>query len=258
MSNRASEAEATYRKAINAQPDSYGPYLDFGTYYFLRNQFREAENQYRRVTALAPAFAAGYMDLGLALTEQGRFEEAEKSLMNSLRLSRTPRSLINTGAFYYAEERYAEAERLFEESLRTGTPSIIGYTDWGDALYHLGRGSASRDAYRRAAALAENELSRDPRKADTRALLAICSARLGDARRAEYELTQALALESESASVMRDAVLAYEILGRRDKSLDILRGAPPTVIEELNRQPDVKDLRKDVRFKDMIPRTETR
>ena len=257
-SNRASEAEATYRKAIDAQPDSYWPYLDFGAYYFLRNQFREAENEYRRVTELAPAFAAGHMGLGLALTEQGRFEEAEKSLTNSLRLSRTAQSLMNSGAFYYQLERYSDAARMFEESLGAGPPSTIGYTDLGDALFHLGRRNAAREAYRRAAALAENELSRDPRRADTRALLAICSARLGDGRRAEYELTQALALEPESAVVMRDAVLAYEILGRRDRSLDILRGAPPTVIEELNRQPDVKDLRKDVRFQGMIPRAQTR
>jgi tetratricopeptide (TPR) repeat protein len=252
------EAVATYHKAIDAQPDSYWPYLDFGTYYFLRNQFRDAEIQYRRVTELAPAFAAGHMDLGLALMYQGRFDEAEKSLMNSLHLSRTAGNLMNTGAFYYEIERYSEAARLFEESLESGPPSIIGYTDLGDARYHLGLRKAAREAYGYAAALAESALSRDPRQADTRVLLAICSARLDDGRRAEYELTQALALEPENPAVMRDAVLAYEILGRREKSLEILRRAPPSVIEELNRQPDMKDLRKDVRFQDMIPGTQRR
>jgi tetratricopeptide (TPR) repeat protein len=250
--NRGAEAAATFRRAIDAEPDNYWAYLYFGNYYFFRNQFDEAEKLYRQVTVLAPSFARGHMDLGNALTELGRFDEAEKSMLIALRLSRTAQILLNTGTLYYLEERYSEAARLFNESLAAGVPTVVRYADLGDALRHLGQQSAAGNAYRQGAALAEKELVRDPRPAYTRILLAHCMAQLGDTRHAQFELSQALAAEPENATVMRDAVIASEFLGNRDQSISILRRAPANVIRELNRNPDVKRLREDARFRDMI------
>ena len=98
---------------------------------------------------------------------------------------------------------------------------------------------------------------RNPRNADSRSTLALLSARLGDTGRAESEINQALRMDPESVDVMRDAVFTYEILQERQRTLDVLRNAPVYLLERLNREPDFRDLQKDVQFQELIHKKST-
>ena len=251
-SNRPDEAIATYRRAMKAQPNYYSNYLSLGNFYWRRSEFREAEDLYRRVTAIAPDLSTGHMNLGLALTEQGRFPEAEASLLRALRLHRSSLALMNIGALYYAEERYTDAVRFFEESVASGTPSAMRYTDLGDGFRHLGRSREAKKAYLLARDMAQDEVTRNPQRADSRMLLALASAQLGDSRTALFEGRQALSMEPENAITMRNAVLMYEVLHQREESLRVLQRAPRWLLGELSRQPDVKGLQQDSRFQELI------
>ena len=250
--NRTDEAIATYRKAMKAEPDYYANYLELGNLYWYRAQFREAEDQYQHVTKIAPNLSTGHMDLGLALMEEGRFQEAEEPLLQALRLRKSPQLLMNIGGLYYAQERYTEAAPFFEESVASGPPSAIRYRDLGDVYRHLGKDHAAAEAYRSARDAAQDELTRNPRDADSRILLALVSAFLGDSRQAQTEASQALAMEPENAIVIREAAIMYEILHQREDTLRLLRGASRRLLEELNRQPDVKDLQRDPRFQELL------
>lgn len=256
-SNRSEEAIATYRRGIQTDPNYYGNYLDFGNFYLSRNQFNEAEQMYRRVTAIAPDLATGHMDLGLALMRQGRFTEAEQSLQHALRLRRSARLLMNIGALYYAQEEYAKGLPFFEESVRTGPPSAMRFRDLGDVYRHLGRAPDASAAYNSARDMAQDEVTRNPRQANSRVLLALVSAFLGDRRRAESEASQALAIEPENAMVMREAVITYEFLKQREETMRILENAPRHLLEELAHDPDVKDLQRDSRFQGLIRKQST-
>jgi serine/threonine protein kinase/tetratricopeptide (TPR) repeat protein len=250
--NRTDEAIATYQKAINAEPNYYANYLELGNLYWYRAQFREAEEQYRQVTKIAPSLSTGPMDLGLALMEEGRFQEAEEPLLQALRLHRSPRLLMNIGGLYYAQERYTEAAPFFEESVASGTPTAIRYRDLGDVYRHLGRNQEAEKAYRFARGAAQEELTRNPRRAYSRVMLALVSAFLGDRRRAQTETAQALAMEPENAIVLREAAITYEVLHQRDDTVRVLQSAPKRLLEELSRQPDVKDLQNDPRFQELL------
>jgi tetratricopeptide (TPR) repeat protein len=237
---------------MKAQPNYYGNYLSLGSLYWYRTEFREAEDLYRRVTTIAPDLATGHMDLGVALMAQGRFQEAETSLLRALRLHRSSLLLMNIGGLYYDEERYIEAVRFFEESVASGTASAMQYRDLGDVYRHLGRGRESTKAYSLARDMAQDEVTRNPQQADSRVLLAVVSALLGDSGAAQFEAAQALTMEPENAIVIREAVLMYESLNQREQSLRVLRRAPPGVLGELSRQPDVKGLQHDSRFQELI------
>jgi serine/threonine protein kinase/tetratricopeptide (TPR) repeat protein len=250
--HRTDEAVATYYRAMKAQPNDYLNYLSLGNFYWYRGEFREAEDLYRRVTTIVPDLSTGHMDLGLALMEQGRFQEAETSLLHALRLHRSSAALMNIGGLYYAEERYTDAVRFFEESLASGTPSAIQYTDLGDGYRRLGRSRDASRAYRLARDMARDEVARNPQRADPRMLLALVSAQLGDSSSALFEGRQALSMEPENANTMRNAVLMYEVLHQREESLRVLRRAPRWLLSELGRQPDVKDLQQDSRFQELI------
>jgi tetratricopeptide (TPR) repeat protein len=254
QANRTDEAIATYHNAIKAEPDYYANYLELGNLFWYRAQFREAEEQYRHVTKIAPNLSTGHMDLGLALLEEGRFREAEGPLLQALRLHKSPHLLMNIGGLYYAQERYSEAVPFFEESVASGPPSAIRCRDLGDVYRHLGRNQEAAKAYGSARDAAQDELTQNPKHADSRILLALVSAFLGDPRRAQAEAAQALAMEPENAIVLREAVLTYEVLHQRDDTLRLLQTAPKHLLEELSRQPDVKDLQKDPRFQELLQR----
>lgn len=256
--NRDDDAVATYRKAIDLQPGDARPYLTFGNFYFFRNQFQKAEEQYRMVTALAPGLPEGYMDVGLALIREGRLEEAEKSLQTALQIRSSPRLLMNLGGLKYLQERYDEAARLFEQSLATGSKSVVQYRDLGDAYRKLGRAGESQAAYRAGLDLALETVKRNPRDALSRARLGLFAAFLGDAARAEFEMSQALAMQPENPSILREAATAYEMLGQRDKTLAVLSRAPLPTLEELSRFPDVKDLQRDPRFAELLQKQQNK
>jgi serine/threonine-protein kinase len=252
VANRTDEAVATYRRAIETQPDYYRHYLGLGGFYFRRGQFDRAEEQYRHVTLIAPGLASGHMNLGLALMERGRFADAEKELLLALRLGESRNLLMNLGAFYYAQERFQEAATYFERVLAMGTASAVLYRDLGDAYRHLGKTRKASATYRRGIDVAREDITRNPRRADSRAILALMFAFLGDRPNAQYEIEQALAMEPESRSVIRDAVTAYEALGQREKALAVLHRASRQLLEELSRQPDVRDLQRDPRFQALL------
>ena len=158
----------------------------------------------------------------------------------------------NLGGLYYDEERYAEAASFFEQSVASGTPSAIRYRDLGDVYRHLERSRDSTNAYRLARDMAQDEVTRNPQQADSRVLLALVSAFLGDSSTALFEGRQALSFEPENAIVMREAVIMYEVLHQREEALQVLRRAPRGLLSELSRQPDVKGLQQDSRFQELI------
>src|SRR6478672_2691780 len=158
------------------------------------------------------------MNLGMALLMQGKFAESEKLLLTSLKMRQTPIILMNLGTLYYQQERYAEAAGWYEQAVAAAAPTARRYRGLGDAYRHLGKSRKAAQAYRAGLVLAEEELSRNPRLAELRGLLGLMCARLGQRRRSEVELMQALALEPDSALVVRDVAIAWEALDLRERT----------------------------------------
>jgi hypothetical protein len=81
------------------------------------------------------------------------------------------------------------------------------------------------------------------------------AAGLGDRRRAEDEIDQALQFSPTDNQVIRLAVLTYELLGERDRALAAAAPATPEVLHELDRHPDLAVFRQDSRFKELIAKS---
>jgi len=50
-------------------------------------------------------------------------------------------------------------------------------------------------------------------------------------------------------------VIIYEMLGKRDRALAAIAEAPPLVLHELDRHPDLAVFRQDTRFKELIAKS---
>jgi tetratricopeptide (TPR) repeat protein len=100
--------------------------------------------------------------------------------------------------------------------------------------------------------MAEAEMARNPRNGYVRAFLGYFAAALGDRRRAESEIAQALRLFPNDADTRWRAVLSYEALGLRDKTLEVLSTSTAEQLGDVNRWPDLADLHRNRRFLELL------
>jgi tetratricopeptide (TPR) repeat protein len=241
-----------YRKAIELEPDYYKPYQRFGAFYYYRGKYPEAAEQFRKTIDRAPGLFEPYTDLAAALLDLGRNEEAEKVLLASLKLRETATAWNNLGALRAYEKRDADAVTFYIRAVRLDPGAYVYWLNLADSNRRTGHLADATEAYRKAMDLALLELKDNPRLGLTRAYVAYLAARLGDVKRGQDEIRQALQLSPGDNKVIRTAVLTYEALGQRDQAVQVLSGATPELFQELDRQPDLAEFRQDIRFKQVV------
>jgi len=254
LAGQPAAAVAAFEKAIALQPDYYRPINDLGAFYRRLGNAAEAEKQWLRLVALLPNRLEGHANLGGLYGDVGRYDEAERELRRALELDPRSRSVLNNlGALYQYMGREEDAVGYFERARAVGPETNVLWLNLGDSYRRLGREADAAAAYRRARELTEPVLLAEPRDAQARAFIAYFALRLGDRPTAERELAQALSLAKDDRTVLRRAVICYEAMGDRDRALRVLQSAPPEVLRELSRQPDLAALRRDPRFIALVP-----
>jgi tetratricopeptide (TPR) repeat protein len=245
-----------FLQAIELEPDYYEPYSRFGHFYYFRGKYLEAAEQYRKAIERAPGVFDVYTDLAAALDDAGRYEEAEQALVTSLKLHETADGWNSLGAVRAYEKRDAEAVTYYTRALSLDPAEYVYWLNLGDSNRRTGHLDEATTAYRKGMDLALVDLKDNARDGLTRAYVAYFAAQLGDTKRAQDEISQALQLSPGDNKVIRKAVLTYEALGQRDRAIQVLTGATPEVFQELNRQPDLADFRQDIRFKQVVAQIE--
>ncbi len=133
------------------------------------------------------------------------------------------------------------------KALEIGPETALLWLNLGISYERAGLSNQATAAFRRGLAVAERDLT-DPRNGRERADLAYLAAKLGDRQRAASEIAQALQLWPDHTETRWMAALTYETLGRREDTLGILAKSPAGMVLQLNRYPDVAELRRDPRF----------
>ena len=248
----ADKAIESYRRAVGLDPTFYEPHQYFGVFYYGQGRYSEAANEFQRAIDLAPQFLNAYANLGAMYEKLGRTADAERVLRSALTLKKAPRLLANMGSLLLAEKRFAEARPYLQEAAVVMPNDYLVILNLADADRHLGYGAEARTNYRKGMELALAELSQSPRSWLPRAFVAYFAARLGSRRRAQDEIRQALRASPGNNTVIRRAVLTYEVLGMRTDAFAALGGATADVLRDLERDPDLADFCQDSRFKQLV------
>lgn len=246
------EAIQTYQKVIELDPGYYGGYHGLGVFYYYRGKYRESAEQFQKSIERAPGLFDDYTDLGAALNELGRDAEAEQAFQTSLKLRETDSALNSMGAMRAYQKKDAEAVAYYKRAVALDPSEYIYLENLADSYRRLGRVPEANTAYRKAMDLAMDTLKENPRLGYPRGYVAYIAARLGDRKRAEDEIAQALQLSPGETKVIRSAVLTFEALGERDRAIQVLDGATPDLLNELDRQPDLADFSRDPRFRQLV------
>ena len=251
-SDMPGKAVEAYKQAIELDPGYFWPYEVQGVFFYNRGRYPEAAEQFRKVIERAPGMFRAYSNLGATLMDLGKFDEAEAALMASLKLRETAPALNNMGATRAYQRRDAEAVDYYERAIKIEPSDYLNIENLADCYRRLGRLAAAEDSYRQAMALALTELGENPALGFPRVSVAYAAARLGDTKRAEAEISQALKSTPGDNKVIENAVLTYEALQQRDRAIAALGGATPELLRQLDRNPDLADFRQDQRFQQIV------
>ena len=249
--SQPNEALAAIQKAVQLQPDYFKNHQQLGTLYILRGDYRDAVPEFQKMADLAPNLSQSHTALGSALGYLGRLPEAEKELRAAVHLEDSSDNEEALGAILMDLGKPGEAISCFLQALAMAPASANLWLDLGLSYGRESREGDAKAAFRSGLAVAEKDLIKDPRDKGERARLAYFAAMLGDSQRADFEIAQTLQVSGDDSDVSLMAVLTYEALGSREKTLALLTRLP-TVLGQLNRYPELADLRRDPRFLQLL------
>jgi len=250
--NDMPQALAAYKQAIAMNPREYRNYTQLGLLFDAQSDYEHATEEYSRALELVPRESLTLRLLGQAYMNAGRLDEAEVQLRKALTVAETPMTAQALGTTLLYKGQDAEAIIFFKRALTLDPKRFLSWLTLSTAWAMAGKTRLSRDAARQGLALAEGELRRNPRSGYIRSALGYMAARTDDRARAESEIEQALQLSPLDANARFFAATTYEVLGLRDRTLAVLTSAPPQVLADLNRYPEVTSLRTDPRFLQLL------
>jgi len=119
-SNMNDQAEASFKKAVQADPSAMNAQLALGGFYQSHNRLAESEQQFRHAIEIAPKDSAPRAALVRLLMQQGKRDEAEAFLKQTKKdLADNPEGYRMLGDFYFAigdlDNAYTEYASLYKD-----------------------------------------------------------------------------------------------------------------------------------------------
>jgi tetratricopeptide (TPR) repeat protein/TolB-like protein len=251
-SNQTTKALSAYQKAIDVQPDYFKNYQQLGTFYFNRGDYEEAVRQRKRMVELVPDMPDAHYALAAPYLNMGRYADAEHELNVAISYQETAKALLGLGLSRTYQGREEEAIPYYERAIKIGPATSLYYINLGSAWRRTNSPREAERAYRHGLDLAEAALAQNPKDGYEKSCLAYLCAQLGDNGRAESEAAQALQISGAAANVRWMVAQTYETLGKRDRTLALLRDAPTSMFVLISRSPDLANLRSDSSFQQLL------
>ena len=216
---RLREAEDLLKRATALQPDYWEASNRLGSFYYRQDRLQEAIPQFRRVIELTPDNIAGYSNLSTTYRRLGRLSEAQSLLENALHLGPNYAVYSNLGVLYLDGHRFADALGMIEKALQLNDKDYRLWGNLGLASAFSGSPSKSREAFGRAAALAEQAVQRQPQDAVLNANLGKYYGWLGRRNDALLRVDAARARAPDDQQVLERAAETYLRLGMREQAV---------------------------------------
>lgn len=253
--NKTVEAEETYKKAIALRPHYWRGYNMIGAFYYAHARYDDAAKMFRQVVALAPDNYRGYSNLGAIDIVEGKYGDAVPLFERAIAIQPSADAYSNLATTYFHLKRFAESASTFEKAVKLDDRSYIMWGNFASALDKTPeRHGEATAAYKKAIALAEQQLQVNPRDPGVLGNLAEYHSMLGEKQPAIKYIGQALSQAGDQPSVMFKAAEVYEQLGDKKAAVHWLTAAlkagySPTIVRD---SPVMDELRSDPRVENYL------
>ncbi len=253
---RVGDAERHLEHAMFLRPGYWPDHHLAATLHMAEGRYDAAVNEFRRVVELAPRYLGGYTNLGAMYAYLEQPQRAREVFERSLEVEPDDNyaAYANLGTLAFADGRYADAASMFERALEIEAGD---YTVWGNLGFsYLWRGDAARaeTPLRRATAMAEETLERNPDDPSVLSDLAGYYAATGREADGRDAVARAASLGPEDPQVVANIAEAFEYNGLRSEAMDwvekaLVAGVAPTRFE---RVPALRELVAESRYREMV------
>lgn len=245
-----------FEKAIGLRPGYWENYSRLGTCYYTFGRYREAAEQFRRVITIQPDNYLGYDNLGAMYIFLGLYEDCIAMQRRAIEIYPNHRSYSNLGTACFYLERYEEAIAAYKTAISLNPRDDTYYRNLGDAYLRVGKEEHAQEQFKLAINLLKEHLTINPANAERLGLLAVCQAKLQDAREALASIDQAAAIEPHNTTLMYYKAVVYSLIGDANKGIEFLGRALAHGYSrsEAQRDPDLEGLRDRVDYKALFSR----
>lgn len=210
---------------------------------------------FRKVTELAPNNHQGFYNLGAVDFMLGSWTEAEGMFKRSITIHPSASAYSNIGTLTFYEGHFEQSAEYFEKAIQLKPRDSTLWGNLGDAYKWSSRNQKkARSAYLKAAVLAREGLSVNPRSSRLLGDLAVYEAQSSETAKSMKDLQQALALSPKDIQLMYNAAIVYHLAGRRAEALQFLRrardGGYP--VQSIRVDPEWSSLKSDPAFQEII------
>ena len=252
---RLQDAEASFQKALALKPESLLIRDSYANFLSRQSRYEDAEKQWRGVIRAAPDHYGALVNLGSVLNETGNISEAITMYERSIKIRPTYMAYSNLGTSNAIAGRYTEAEAAYLKALEINDTDWLA---WGNLAFVYswmeGMESKATETFEYAIKLAEGARQQTPRDPYVNSDLALYYAKLGQPELALQRLQTSIALSPDSGEIQAAAAEAYEIIGQRDKAIELVEkslelGYPR---QRFQRSPDLAGLLSDPRMQNSL------
>jgi serine/threonine-protein kinase len=209
----ADTARQTCERALGVDEREAAPHRCLGTVANGVGDYEKAVEEYQHALAREPDSELARIGLANAYDRLGLANRAEEAYLEAIRIRpRYWNGYSRLGAFYYAQRRYADAERTFRQVVTLHPDSWRGYSNLGALFYVQGRTQEAIAAY-------QQSLSIRPNYQAASNLGTLYFFDLGDYARATQAFRQAVTLNENEYVVWGNLASALFWSGQRAEAL---------------------------------------
>ena len=223
--NQPDKAEETYKRAIGARPQYWRGYHWLSVFYWSRADYAKAVEMSTKATQLDPDSYLAFNSLGVALMFEGHDDDAAKAFARSIDIRPSYAAYSNVAVVQFRLRRYKDSAESFKEALKLDDSNYQNWGSLGDAYYYGGDQASAMESYRKAIALAEQQLKVNPRDASVLGDLASYYSMLGDRKQALEYLDRSLQLGQGDKDLLLNAAVVYNQLRETGAALEWLSKA---------------------------------
>jgi tetratricopeptide (TPR) repeat protein len=223
--NQPDKAEATYQRAIAVRPQYWRVYSFLGGFYIAQAEYDKAAAMFLRSTELDPDSYLAFNNLGGALLYAGRDVEAAQAFEKSIAIRPTYDAYTNVAVARFRMSQFKDSVASLKEALKLDNRNYQTWGNLGDSQYYGGDRASATESYRKAVALAEQQLKINPRDAGILGDLASYNSMLGDRKQALSYLDRSLQLGQGDKELLFNAAVVYNQLHETGPALEWLAKA---------------------------------
>ncbi|MGB5164841.1 MAG: tetratricopeptide repeat protein [Woeseiaceae bacterium] len=251
---RLDDAEASYKKALALEPNGLRTLGSFANFLADQGRFDEAIVHWKSAIRIAPDDYSTFVNLGSVLTDTGKLSEAITMYRRAIEIRPSYMAYSNLGTAYSRAENYEAAVDAYRSAIEIDDTDWLAWGNLAYAYLWMDRNDPRvSENFAKAIALAEAARENSPRDAFLYSDLALYYANTQQPELARQRVETAVALSPDSADILMAAGETYEVMGERDKAIELAQASLEFGItaQRLRRNPALSDLMMDPRMQEL-------